>query len=147
MSHLLVYLRVVDADSEDYGRLVVRIHEDDKPKQIKWGQYIGISLDEKHWVTSKVEPSGLTGKGKIYIHHLLRSTLNRDTTGNRTAAMGTPCYFYIRRAPSWKEPFYIMRHHPDSRARTQARLKLYWALVKTAVVIVECGLVATYSFY
>jgi hypothetical protein len=147
MAHQVVYLRVHDADSDDYDRLVVRLHEDDKPEGIKWGQYIDISLDEKHWVTAKLEPSGLTGMGKIYIHHLLRGTLNRITARKSTGMVGTLCYFYIRKAPSWKEPFYIINYHPNTSVRTRTRLKLYWGLVKTAVVLGECYAVAVYIIY
>ena len=147
MSHsFLVYLRVRDADSVDYDRLVVRIHESDKPEEIGWGQYIDISLDQKHWVTAYIAPSGLVGKGKIYIHHHLRGILNRVTTRNPPAMVGAQTNFYVRRAPSWKEPFYIMHYHPDNRVRALTRVKVWRTLMKTAVVIVECGLVAVYSF-
>ena len=144
---LVVYLRVRDADSDDYDRLVVRIHESDKPEEITWGEYIDISLDNKHWVTTKVEPSGLMGKGRIYIHHHLRGILNRDATRNRAAGIGTLAHFYIRRAPSWKEPFYIMRYHPDNKVRDQIRLKVQGTLVKTAAVTAECCFLAVYAVY
>ena len=146
MSHV-VYLRVRDVDADDYDRLVVRINESDKPKGIRWGQYIDISLDERHWVTAKVEPSGLTGRDKIYIHHRLRGVLNRDADRNRAALLGEPTNFYIRKAPFWKEPFYIMQYHPDDRVRVRTRLKFYWSLLKAAVVIMECYLVVLYSVY
>jgi len=142
----IVFLRVKDADSDDYDRLVVRIHESDKPEEIRWGQYIGISLDEKHWVTSKVEPSGLTGKGRIYIHHHLRGILNRDAARNRIASLGTPSCFYMRKAPSWKEPLYIMHYHPDDRVRARTRLKVCRTVLTGAVVIILCCLLAAYSF-
>ena len=137
-------MRVRDADSDDYDSLVVRIHGSDKPQGIGWGDYIDISLDNKHWVTSRVEPSGLLGQGKIYMHHRLRGILNRDASRNRLAGVGIPANFYIRRAPSWKEPFYIMRFHPDENVRAQTRLKMQRTLTKAAVVIAVCCLVAIY---
>ena len=144
---MVVYLRVRDADSDDYDRLVVRIHESDKPGAIRWGQYIDISLDNKHWVTSKVEPSGLMGQGKIYIHHYLRGILNRDADRNRTASVGAAANFYIRRAPSWKEPFYIMHYHHNEKVRAQARLIVQRALIRTTAVFMECCFIAVYAVY
>lgn len=44
--------------------LVIRLHSADKPEEIRRGDYVGISLDKKHWITAKMEPTGDTGSGK-----------------------------------------------------------------------------------
>ena len=61
---VIVNLRVREGDSEDFDSLVVRINKHDKPVGIKWGDYIDLSLDNKHWVTPRIEPSGLVGEVK-----------------------------------------------------------------------------------
>ena len=56
-----LYLTVKEADEADFDRSLVRIHKTDKPRDIKWGDYINISLDKKNWVTCKLEPAGDIG--------------------------------------------------------------------------------------
>lgn len=101
-----LFLIVREADEADYGRPVVRIHGGDKPRNIKWGDNVNISLDKKNWVTCKLEPAGETSTGKIYVGIHLRGLLNRNTLGVKIARAGTPCYFYIRRASSLKVLLY-----------------------------------------
>jgi hypothetical protein len=141
----VVNLRVREADSEDYDSLVVRIHQSDKPEEISFGDYVDISLDSKHWVTSRIEPSSLIGQGKIYIHYHLRGILNRDASRNRIAGIGNPTNFYIRRAPAWKSSFYILRYHPDERVRAQTRSKLVNSFLRTVAVVMECCLIAVFA--
>ena len=100
-------LRVKEADEADYGKSVVRIHETGKPKDIKWGDRINLSLDGKNWITCKLEPSGAIGVGKIYIGVHLRGILNKDTVAIQIAQLEAPCKFYIRKVGSWKAPLYI----------------------------------------
>ena len=47
-----IYLTVREADEADFDKPLVRIHKTDKPIDIKWGDYIDISLDKRNWVTS-----------------------------------------------------------------------------------------------
>lgn len=93
-----VYLTVKEAGEADFDRLLVRIHKTDKPRDIKWGDYIDISLDKKNWVTCGLEPAGAIGVGKIYISIHLRGLLNKDSIGIQIAKLGVPCNFYIRKA-------------------------------------------------
>ena len=130
-SHL--YLRVRDAPIDDYERLVVRMHRTDKPKDIKWGDYISISLDEFHWIACKLEPSGESGVGKIYINTRLRGLLNRDVIGG--IRVEDPHDFYIKRAPSWKEPFYIINYHPNDSLRAKTRVKIYGTIGATITIV------------
>lgn len=103
MSHIHeLLLRVREADETDYGKSVIRFHETAKPKDIRWGDHINISLDKKNWITCKLEPSGDTGNGKIYIGIHQRGLLNKDTLGVQIARLGVPCSFYVRKASSWR---------------------------------------------
>ncbi len=102
-----LFLRVREADEADYGQSIIRIHKANKPQDIRWGDYINISLDRKNWITCKLKPAGDIGIGKIYIGIHLRGILNKDTVGIQIARVGVPCNFYVRKASSWKALFYI----------------------------------------
>ncbi|MFC2006249.1 hypothetical protein ACFLVG_04790 [Chloroflexota bacterium] len=102
-----LFLRVREADEADYGKSIVRIHKANKPQGINWGDSINISLDNKHWMTCKLERAGDVGAGKIYIGIHLRGLLNRDTVATQIAQLEVPCDFYIRKASYWKVIFYI----------------------------------------
>jgi len=109
MSHVHeLLLRVREANEADYGKSVIRLHETAKPKDISWGGHINISLDRKNWITCKLEPSGDTGTGKIYIGIHQRGLLNKDTLGVQIARLGVPCSFYVRKASSWRAPLSII---------------------------------------
>ena len=101
-----VYLTVKEADEADFDKPLVRMHKTDKPRDIKWGDYLDISLDKKNWVTCRLEPAGDTGIGKIYISIHLRGLLNKDGIGIRLAKIGVPCNFYIRKAAFWRAILY-----------------------------------------
>ena len=101
-----VYLTVKEADEADFNKSLVRIHKTDKPQDIKWGDYIGISLDKKNWVTCKLEPAGNIGISKIYIGIHLRGLLNRDSVGVHIAKLEVPCNFYIRKTAPWRAIIY-----------------------------------------
>jgi len=137
----LLFLRVMDASATDYDRLVVRLHNTDKPRKIRWGDYMGISADKKHWITAKVEPSGATGKGKIYMNTHLRGLLNREAVGVPTARLGMSYPLHVRRAPSWQEALYLMRYHPDDTVRAKMRLQVYVAAIVATVGILVALLV------
>jgi len=101
-----LYLRVKEADEADFDKSLVRIHKADKPQDIKWGDYIDISLDKKNWVTGKLEPAGDIGTGRIYIGIHLRGLLNKDSIVIQIAKLGVPCNFYIRKAALWRVILY-----------------------------------------
>ena len=101
-------LRVREADEADYGQSIIRIHNDNKPQGIRWGDRINISMDRKNWVTCKLEPAGDIGVGKIYISIHLRGLLNKDTDVSRIARLGVPCSFYIRKASPWRVLSYVV---------------------------------------
>jgi len=98
-----LFLRVTEADEADYKRSVIRIHQNDKPQDIRWGDRINISLDKKSWITCRLEPAGDVGAGKIYIGIHQRGRLNRDKMANQIARLGMPCSFYLRKASPWKK--------------------------------------------
>ena len=100
-----VYLTVREADEADFDKPLVRIHKTDKPRDIKWGDYLDIAMDKKNWVTCKVEPAGDIGIGKIYIGIHLRGLLNKNSIGIQLAKLGVPSNFYIRKTASWKTIF------------------------------------------
>ncbi len=100
-----LYLKVKEADEADFDKSLIRIHKTAKPQDIKWGDYIDISLDKKNWVTCKLEPAGDIGTGKIYIGIHLRGFLNKDSIVLQVAKLEVPCNFYIRRASRWREIF------------------------------------------
>lgn len=102
-----LYLRVREADEADYGRSIIRIHKTEKPKDIRWGDKINISLDKEHWITCRLEPAGKIGIGKIYISIHLRGLINKDADVIDIAKVGVPCNFYIRKASPWRTLLYI----------------------------------------
>jgi len=65
------------------------------------GRLYGHFCGQKHWITAKVEPSGATGKGKIYMNPDLRGLLNREVVGVPMARLGMSYPLHVRRAPSW----------------------------------------------
>jgi len=101
-----LYLKVKEADEADFGKSLVRLHKTDKPQDIKWGDYIDISLDKKNWVTCKLEPAGDIGTGRIYIGIRLRGLLNKDTIVVQIAKLEVPCNFYIRKTALWRVTLY-----------------------------------------
>jgi len=102
-----LYLRVREADEADYGRSIIRIHKTEKPKDIRWGDNINISLDKEHWITCKLEPAGKIGAGKIYISIHLRGMINKDANVIDIAKVGEPCNFYIRKASPLRALLYM----------------------------------------
>jgi hypothetical protein len=102
-----LYLRVREADEADYGRSVIRIHKTDKPKGLRWGDKISLSLDKKNWINCKLEPADDIGIGKIYISIHLRGLINKDTHGIQIAKVGVPCGFYIKKASPWRALLYM----------------------------------------
>ena len=136
-----LFLRVRDAPVSDYDELVIRIHKTDKPQDIRWGDYINISLNGKNWITCQLERSGDTGMGRIYINSHLRGFLNRYALGIQGVRLEIPCDFYIRKASSWKESFYIMHYHPNDAIRAKMRLKIYGIAIVVVVTIVVAFLV------
>jgi len=103
-----IYLRVKEADEADFDKSLVRLHKTDKPQDIKWGDYIDISLDKKNWVTCKLEPAGDTSTGRIYIGIHLRALLNKDSIVIQIAKLKVPCNFYIRKVAHWRAILYNM---------------------------------------
>ena len=136
-----LFLRVKDAPVADYDELLVRLHKSDKPRDIRWGDYIKISLDKKNWITCQLERSGETGMGRIYINSHLRGLLNRYVLGIQGVRLEVPCDLYIRKASSWKESFYIMRYHPSDAVRARMRLKIGMVAIAVVATIVVAFLV------
>jgi len=132
------FLRVRDAPVDDYDKLIVRLHKAAKPDTLEWGDYMHISADAKHWVTAKLQPSGEAGLGKIYISPHIRILLNSISVGISPLRLEEGSHIYIKRASGWKEPFYIMRYHPDDSLRVKMRLKIGMALFILAAF--TCGI-------
>ena len=97
-----LYLRVREADEADFGKPIIRIHENNTPQGIKRNDHVDISLDRKNWVTRRLEPAGENGTGYIYMDIHTRGLLNRHTIGIPIAKVYEPCNFYIRKASRWR---------------------------------------------
>jgi len=138
-------LRVRDAPVDDYDRLLIRVHQKDKPQDIRWGDYIHLSLDQIHWVSCQLEQSGATGIGKIYINPHLRTILNRDAVGAHIYEMNAPYDFSIRKASSWKRAFYTISFHPDGATRARLRRRISGIFFGIAVVIAAAA--AAYWYF
>jgi len=129
---------------DDYDRLVVKIHSADKPPDLRWGDYVSISLDKMNWIACKLEPAGETGVGKIYLNAHLRGLLNRVALGVPLARLEAPCQLYMKKAASWRESFYVMNYHPDSAVRARMRWKIYGTSIAViAAVAVILALAAS----
>ncbi len=102
-----LYLRIREADEADFEQSIVRIHQDNKPQDIRWDDNINISLDRKNWITCKLRPADYIGRGKMYIGIHLRGLLNKDTSGIQIAKIGEPCSFFMRKASYWKALLYV----------------------------------------
>ena len=101
-----LYSTIEEADEADFDKSLVRIHKADKPPDIRWGDYIDISLDKKNWLTCKLEPAGDIGVKKIYVGIHLRGLLNRDSVGVHIAKLEAPCNFFIRKTAPWRAVVY-----------------------------------------
>jgi len=101
------YLRIREADEADFEQSIVRIHQDNKPQDIRWDDNINISLDRKNWITCKLRPADYIGRGEMYIGIHLRGLLNKDTSGIQIAKIGEPCSFFMRKASYWKALLYV----------------------------------------
>ena len=66
-----LYLIVESPPSQDNNKLMVRIHEPDKPKDINWGDYVKMSLDNQNYIICKLERATSIGIGTIYIDQTL----------------------------------------------------------------------------
>ena len=102
-----LYLRVKEADEADFDKSLVRIHKTNKPQNIRWGDYVDISLDKKNWVTCELEPAGKTGIGHIYIGIKTRGLINQHALGIQITKINEPCNLYIRKAILWKAISFI----------------------------------------
>ncbi|MDP3879295.1 MAG: hypothetical protein Q8Q07_03175 [Dehalococcoidales bacterium] len=100
-------LRVREADEADFNQPVIRIHESNRPQNIRWGDRVQISLDRKNWISCQPQPTGEAGAGKIYIGIRLRGILNKDTIGLQIAQLEVPATLYLRKAFSWKTSAYF----------------------------------------
>ena len=140
-----LFLRVRDAPVADYNKLAIRIHNNDKPQDINWGDHVNISLDRKNWLACKLIEAGDTGIGKMYINSHLRGILNRRAVGIQGVRLEVPCQFYIRKVSSWKEPFYIVHYHPNDAVRANMRLKIFGIGIGIIVIIVVAFLVFWYA--
>lgn len=125
------YLKVGGAPKADENELIVRIHPDDKPKGINWGDYIHLSTNRAR-ITCKLRSNELREVEHPRIHQININRGLRNILGIRT---GTVYNFYISKASSWKAPSYIMHYHPKSTVRRNMRLKIYGAIAGIIVII------------
>ena len=125
------YLSVRGAPEVDENELLVRMHPDDKPKGINWGNYIHLSTKRAR-VTCKLRSNEILELEHPRIHQLNINIHLRSILGIRA---GTVSDFYISKASSWKAPSYIMQYHPNDVIRAHMRLKIYGAVAGIIVII------------
>jgi hypothetical protein len=131
------YLRVERPHEREANELSVRMHKDNKPDSIRWGE----------WVTLRVVNGDTDGKivckiqgdsrffGAVLYNHIRINKHHRNMLGVDAGEFHT---FTIARAPSWCFFWYIYRYHPDDGKRAQV---FFWMI--GAVVTIVLGLIGT----
>ncbi|MFC1988778.1 hypothetical protein ACFLVJ_02980 [Chloroflexota bacterium] len=102
------FLRVREADEVDFGTSIIRIHTNNKPQEIEWGESINISIDKKNWITCNLKPAGATGIGHIYIGIHTRRLINQHNRGINRVILNEPSSFYIKKVIPWKAIKFIV---------------------------------------
>ncbi len=131
------HLKVGGAPEDDEGSLVVRMHPDDLPKGIKWNRYIHLSARDAK-ITCRVRNNELAEVPHPRVHQI---NINRNLRDLLRVKSGSVYDFYLRKAPFWKAPSYVMLYHPSGIVRRNMVLRL---LAATVVVLAVIGGVLYY---
>lgn len=117
----------------DETELLVRMHEEDVPRGVKWGRYIHMSANDSH-ITAKVFSNAMAEIEKPRMHQI---SLNKHLRDRLEVKPGTTVDFYLSKASRLKAPYYLIRYHPVPALRRRVLLKtLGWATILVAIVAV-----------
>lgn len=130
------HLKIGATPHLDEGELFVRMHKDDVPKDMKWGNYIRLSAN-KSSITCKVLSNAMAEIKPPRAHQISINKHLKDILGVKP---GTTANFYISKASSVKAPFYIMRYHPNKAVRRKVFWKTSGVIVVAIIVIVLVAL-------
>jgi len=117
----------------DETGLLVRMHEEDVPRGVKWGNYIHLSANNSH-VTARVFSNAMAEIEKPRTHQI---SLNKHLKDRLGVQPGMTVDFYLSKASRLKAPYYLVRYHPMPARRRRVLLKtLGWAAVLAAIAAV-----------
>ena len=125
------HLRVGGAPEDDESELVVRMHQDDLPKGIRWNSYIHLRA-KATTITCRVRNNDLAEIPHPRVHQV---NINRSLRGLLGIKSGAVYDFYVTKAPFWKAPSYVMQYHPSSTARRNMLLTVIGAIVGVLAVV------------
>jgi len=131
------HLKVGRAPEYDNDILIVRMHGDDLPKGIKWNSYIHLAANDTK-ISCKVRTNQMAEIPEPRIHQININRKLRDDLGIKSGRLYD---FYVRKAPFWKAPYYIIKCHPNRNDRRNMILKL------CGVVIVALAVIGGASYY
>ena len=127
----MAYLHVRKASEQDKTSLSVSIRGVHKPSNIKWGNWVHISVKNEHNNTEKITckvRGSQAGLDDILINRNLRTRLG--------IRINRPYEFRIEKASSLLMLLYIMRYHPNDIKRAQAK-----AIVVTIIIAIGAAVI------
>ena len=111
------HLKVGNSPEGDEGVLVIRMHPDDIPRGVKWNNYIHLLVRDAR-VTCRVRNNEVTEVPQPRTHQI---NINKDLREALGLQSGKVYDFYLKKAPFWKAPSYVVRYHPNRSARRWMR--------------------------
>lgn len=126
------HLKVGATPHLDEERLFIRMHEDDVPEGIKWGNYVRVSTNEA-CVAGKILSNAMAEIKQPRIHQI---SLNRHLKEILGVKPGATADFYISKAAFWKAPYYTIRYHPSSAVRKRTLWRTFGVITAVVAVIV-----------
>lgn len=125
------HLKVGNSPEWDEGALMVRLHPDDLPKGIKWNSYVHLRIRGAK-TTCRVRDNDMAEVPHPRVHQI---NINRDLRDAMGLKVGKVYDCYLKKAPRWKAPLYVMRYHPMRSARRRMLARVLGALATTAVAV------------
>jgi hypothetical protein len=126
MSERTVHLVVEPPHEREANELSVRIHKDNKPHYIRWGEWVTLTLadrDTHRKVACRVQGDSRLF-GAVQYNHIRINKHHRNMLGVDPGKFRT---FTMARAPSWCFFWYIYRYHPDDSRRAQVLFSMIGA--------------------
>ena len=125
------HLKIGATPHLDEEELIVRMHENDIPAGIRWGNYIRLSANKKH-VACKLQSNAMAEIKAPRVHQI---SINKHLKNKLGVKPGATVDFYISKASFLKAPYYTMRYHPSSGARKRAFWKTFGTFTAVAIVV------------